>query len=72
MKINDQIKFVGRNYTVTEIFGECPEAVKQLGIVQQAVIVGNRGAARLLQVFADGTRRTISMGGKTEIEYAVN
>ena len=71
MKTNDKISFIGRTYTVTEIFGECPEAVKQLGIVQQAVITGERGAAKLLQIFANGTRRTISLGGKTEIEYAV-
>ena len=71
MKVNETITFVGRTYTVTEIFGECPEATKQLGIVQQAVITGERGATRLLQIFANGTRRTISLGGKTEIEYAV-
>ena len=71
MKVNDKTSFCGREYTVTEIFGECPNVVKQLGIVQQATITGNRGATRLLQVFADGTRRTISLGGKTEIEYAV-
>jgi len=71
MKLNDTITFVGKTYTVTEIFGNCPEAAKQLGIVLQATITGKRGATRLLQIFADGTRRTISLSGRSEVEYAI-
>lgn len=71
MKVNDTITFAGRTYTVTEIYGECPEAVKQLGIVQQVMIVGDRGASRLLQIFSNGTRRTITTSGRSEIEYAI-
>lgn len=69
MKINETITFGGLEYKVTEIFGECPEAMKQLGIVQQAIITGSRGATRLLQIYANGIRRTISLRGKTRIEW---
>lgn len=69
MRLNDKIKFAGRIYEVIRICGASPEATKQLGIVQQVVIEGERGATRLLQIFANGTRRTITMSGKTEIEY---
>lgn len=69
MKVGEKIQFVGRSYTITEIFGASPEAARQLGIVQQVAIRGERGATRLLQIFANGTRRTITTSGRCEIEY---
>lgn len=69
MKLGETITFVGRKYTVTAIHGECPNVVKQLGIVQQVTITGQRGSTRLLQIFANGTRRTITLSGRTEIDY---
>jgi len=68
MKLNETITFVGREYTVTKIHGECPNVVKEIGVVQQVTITGRRGAERLLQIFANGVRRTIDSRGNTEYE----
>ncbi len=70
MTTNETISFGGKNYRVAKTLGAGPETVKQLGIVEQAVIVGERGATRLLQVFANGNRRTIGGTGRVENEYA--
>lgn len=53
-----------RTYRVTEELGVGPATARDLGIIRQCIIEGVRGSTLLLQVFADGTRRTINAQGQ--------
>ena len=68
MKIGETTQFKGKAYTVEAIHGACPEAVKQIGVVQQVTIKGKRGGVRLLQIFANGVKRTIDQKGRSECD----
>jgi predicted regulator of Ras-like GTPase activity (Roadblock/LC7/MglB family) len=58
-----------RKYRVTEELGVGPATASQLGIVRQCVIEGVKGSTLLLQVFANGTLRTINARGQRVTVY---
>jgi hypothetical protein len=50
-----------RTFTVTKEIGVGEHTARDLGIVRQCIIEGVKGSTLMLQVFANGTRRTISL-----------
>lgn len=71
LNAGDKITFKGREYTVEGVLNVSESLTASIGVVGQYGIKGAKGAFRFLQVFANGTRRTINMtGGSVEIELA--
>lgn len=64
----EQVNFNGRNYSVQSVLPVADIVRDDLGVVQQSVISGKRGACGLLQKFNDGTARVIWHSGH-RVEY---
>jgi hypothetical protein len=58
-----------RKYTVTQELGVGVNVARDLGIIRQCIIEGVKGSTLLLQVFANGTRRTINAVGNRVTYY---
>jgi hypothetical protein len=57
----ETITLNSRKYTVAQEIGVGEHTARDLGIVRQCIIEGVKGSTLMLQVFANGTRRTISL-----------
>jgi len=68
MKNGDTVTIKGVEYKISETLETGENTARQLGIVQQAVITGKRGATYLLQVFGSGEKRAISTTGRVITE----
>ena len=65
----ETITLKNRKYTVTQELGVGVNTARDLGIVRQCIIEGVQGSTLLLQVFANGTRRTINAVGNRVTVY---
>jgi hypothetical protein len=65
---NTTTTFKGRTYKIVASFPVHAVLVAD-GMVSQQHIEGVKGSTLLLQAFSNGTRRTISLTGRTDYEY---
>jgi len=58
-----------RTYTVVKELGVGVNVARELGVIRQCIIEGVKGSTLLMQVFANGTSRTINAVGNRVTYY---